>query len=287
LENQKATAEKPETTSFTPEFAASWAKWLPLLEKGAAELDQAMLSLARLHPGAQVLDVATGVGDPALAAARAVLPDGRVLASDLSPDMLRYGRKRAKAAGLTNLDFVEMDADRLDLSESAFDAVLSRWGLMFAKDLPSCLEVLYRSLKPGGRIVAAAWEEPQAVPVIEMGARVLRRELGLPPPLWGAGTPFALSDMGAFAEMLANAGFRGIERRRISVVYEFERAADYVEFRRERLPPALMEALGKLGETEQAQLWQVLETEVGRLASADGKLRLVNAAYCLAGGKAP
>lgn len=286
MKKQEPAGDKIETTSFTPEFAASWAKWLPLLEKGAAELDRTMILLAGIGPGARVLDLATGAGDPALAAARAILPNGQVVAGDFSPEMLDHGRRRAKEAGLVNIDFVEMDGNRLDLPASSFDAVLSRWGLMFVKDLPACLAALYRSLKPGGRIVAAAWEEPLRVPIIELGARVLRRELGLPPPVWGAGTPFALSDERAFKEMLTDAGFTDLQLKPIPVTYEFERAAHYVEFRRERLAPVLKNAVGKLNEAERKRLWQALEGEVAQLASADGKLKLVNAAYCLAGTKA-
>ena len=278
-------AEQPEASCFTPEFAKSWTKWLPILEKSAAGLDQLMIDLAGLGPGDKVLDVATGAGDPALAAARAVAPDGEVLAVDFSSEMLAYARKRAAQAGLSNLAFTEMDADRLDLPADAFDAVLSRWGLMFVKDLPACLTALNRCLKPGGFLVAAVWEKPAKVPVIELGTRILHRELGLAPPQWGAGTPFSLKDERAFADLLTAAGFAAIRRENVVVVYRFPVAADYLAFRRERMAPEVKFALESLSPRERDKVWQTLEAELVPMVGADGSLVMANSAYCLAGRK--
>ena len=61
---------------------------------------------------------------------------GKVIGTDQSPQMLAIDRERATDLGLTNVEFREMDAEALDLSEGAFDAVLCRWGLMFLPNLP-------------------------------------------------------------------------------------------------------------------------------------------------------
>ncbi len=110
--------------------AAAWDKWFHIIEGGAQGLSDRMVALAAIGPGARVLDVASGLGEPAVAAARRAGPEGAVLATDLSPEMLGYGRKRAEKLGLDNIEFRQMDAQALELPEASFDAVLCRWGVI-------------------------------------------------------------------------------------------------------------------------------------------------------------
>jgi ubiquinone/menaquinone biosynthesis C-methylase UbiE len=58
-------------------------------------------------------------------------PEGRVVATDISAEMLAFGRERAAAAGLGNVEFMESDASNLDLPHASFDAAVSRWGIIF------------------------------------------------------------------------------------------------------------------------------------------------------------
>ena len=92
------------------------------------------MELAGVQPGSRVLDVATGYGEPALTAARAAGPEGAVVATDISAQMLAFGRERAAKAGLENVEFVESEAASLDFPEGSFDAAVSRWGLIFEPD---------------------------------------------------------------------------------------------------------------------------------------------------------
>ena len=61
-----------------------------------------------MQPGSRVLDVAAGYGEPALTAARKAGPEGRVVATDISAEMLAFGRERAAAAGLGNVEFMRV-----------------------------------------------------------------------------------------------------------------------------------------------------------------------------------
>jgi ubiquinone/menaquinone biosynthesis C-methylase UbiE len=87
--------------------------------------------------------IATGIGEPAVTAAIRVMPNGKVVATDISPQMLAIARTRAKSLGLDNMmEFIESDGEKLELPEpsiSKFDAVLSRFGLMFLPNLPAAL----------------------------------------------------------------------------------------------------------------------------------------------------
>src|SRR5712691_7121810 len=111
-----------------------------------------LVELAALPPGAQVLDIATGTGWAAIAAAQHVGPTGRVLGVDLAPDMLERARQKVAAAGLTNVEFREGDAERLDVGNQSFDVVLCASALFFVPDMLAALREWHRVLKPGGQV---------------------------------------------------------------------------------------------------------------------------------------
>ena len=163
--------------------AAGWRTWYDVLEAEAAgqAVSRKLVALAGLKPGDTVLDVATGYGEPALTAARAVTPRGRVVATDIAADLLAFGKERANAAGLDNVDFLESDAEALRFEDGSFDAILSRQGLQFLPDVLGTLGRLYVALKRGGRIAAAVWGSPDVVQ-FALVIPIILRELDLPVP---------------------------------------------------------------------------------------------------------
>ena len=80
--------------------AAGWQAWWETLERGAQKVSDKIVELAEIEPGHKVLDIATGIGEPAVTAARRVKPHGKVLATDISPQMLLIARTRSKSLGL-------------------------------------------------------------------------------------------------------------------------------------------------------------------------------------------
>src|SRR5262249_16901860 len=102
--------------------AKGWFDWQELMFGATAPVSERLVEMAGVKPGDQVRDVAAGSGEPALTAARVVGKDGRVVATDISPEMLSYGRERALAAGIDNVEFVETDASSLDFPPETFDA---------------------------------------------------------------------------------------------------------------------------------------------------------------------
>ena len=147
--------------------AAGWRRWHDVLEAEAAGqvVSRKLVELADLEPGDTVLDIATGYGEPALAAARAVLPRGHVIATDIAPDLLAFGRERAGRAGLDNVEFREADAETLEFPDETFDAVLCRQGLQFLPDVAGTLHRLNSALRSGGRLAAAVWGPLETVQV--------------------------------------------------------------------------------------------------------------------------
>ena len=204
-----------------------------------------------------------------------------MLATDLSAEMLGYGRRRAQKLGLGNIVFEEMDAQALAVPEAAFDAALCRWGLMFLPDLEAALAGVRRCLKPGGRFVTAIWGPAQEAPGVGLGARVIRAHLGMAPPEEGAGTPFAFSDVGAFERRLETAGFTEVRGEWVTVPFVFESAEEFTRFRRDRSGP-LKRQIADFPEAEREAAWRALTEAARAFEAPDGGLRMDNQAYCVA-----
>ena len=111
-----------------------WQRGAAVRGQAFAAATELMLDLAELETGNRVLDVAAGTGEQTLAAARRVGPTGRVLATDIAPGMLEVAAEEARQAGLPNVETRVMDAQSLDLEADAFDAAISRRGLMLIPD---------------------------------------------------------------------------------------------------------------------------------------------------------
>src|SRR3990170_5944531 len=111
--------------------AKGWRKRSDLIDAATAPVSKRMVELAHIEPGSRVLDVAAGYGEPSLTAAAVAGPEGKVVATDISAEMQQYGRERAAAAGLENVEFVESEAASLDFPAESFDAALSRFGIIF------------------------------------------------------------------------------------------------------------------------------------------------------------
>lgn len=271
---------RPKPEAWDPKRAAAWDKWFPILEEGAQVLSDRMVELAGIGPGDRVLDVATGLGEPAATAARAVGPDGQVDGVDLSPGMLDFARRRADRLGLTNVAFREADANALGAPDTPYDAILCRWGLMFMSDLTATLRAFRGLVKPDGRIAAAIWGPPEDAPSLSMGNRIVLSALGLPPPNEGAGTPFALSDVAAAQDAFADSGYLNVTGEWVPVTYKFESVDEFVRFRRERSKP-LEDRIAHFPSAERDAAWQAVAKAARAFADDSGVLRMTNRAYLI------
>jgi ubiquinone/menaquinone biosynthesis C-methylase UbiE len=258
--------------------AAAWHKWFHIIEAGAQTLSDRMIERAGVAPGQRVLDLATGMGEPAVTAARRVGPRGWVEAVDLSADMLEFGRRRAVDLGLGNIAFRQGDAAALDLAAASFDAVLCRWGLMFMADLERILAALHDCLKPGGGFAVAVWGPPEHAPALSLGARVIRKALAMPPPDEGADTPFAWADVAALEQLIAVAGFRDLRTERVDVTFRFESPEQFVAFRKDR-SGALIAKIADHPAGRQAAAWRALGEAARCYQTADGEVQMDNRAY--------
>lgn len=106
-----------------------------------------MVDYAKIKHGQKVLDVATGTGMVAIAAAQAIGNEGRVQAIDLSEGMIDTAQKNMSRTGLSNIDFHIMDGENLEFKNNYFDVITCSYGLFFMPDMPAALKMLVKSIK--------------------------------------------------------------------------------------------------------------------------------------------
>src|SRR5262245_17051193 len=169
---------------------------------GAATLDR-----ARLVSGERVLDVGCGNGAMTLEVAERVTP-GTAVGADLSEPMVAIARGRAQGVGMENVSFVVADAQVDDLG-GPFDAIVSRFGIMFFDDPDAAFANLAGSLTPDGRMSFACWAPAMenAWVAVPMGA--VLEAVGPPPgglPQPGQAGPFRYADPGALLDSLERSG---------------------------------------------------------------------------------
>ena len=116
-----------------------------------------LIELAALRPGEKVLDVACGTGLVTFRAARIVGPSGSVTATDISDAMVQHVMREAERRTAPNVVATRMGAESLEFADATFDVALCALGLMYVPDPVAALKEMLRTLKPGGRTVAAVW----------------------------------------------------------------------------------------------------------------------------------
>lgn len=258
--------------------AGAWRDWWSVFDRGAGELVRRMLAAARIGPGQRVLDVATGIGEPALSAARAVGPEGRVVATDLSPAMLAHARARAAEARLANVELLERDAEELGLESAGFDAALSRFGLMLLQRPERAVRGIRAALRPGGRLAAAVWCEAPAVPFLATAGRVAREVLGVPPPPPDEPGPFRLGAAGSLEALLDDAGFEDATTEVVGVRFEFDSPERYAAFTGE-LSGSLRRLLSERTEAEVRAVREAIAGAAESFTGPGGRVAFENRAW--------
>ena len=201
--------------------AGGWERRGDWFDRNSGNLAGWLCDAAGLEPGNTVLDLACGSGQPSATAAERVRPGGRVVATDLSLDMVAVTKRKAEKLGLDNLEAREMDMQALAFPDASFDAATCRFGLMFCPDPVKAASEIRRVLKPGARFATAVWDVPAKNPFFTSITGVLGEFVPLPPPDPAAPGVFRLAPPGELERVLKAAGFSNIavEARPITLTY--------------------------------------------------------------------
>jgi len=193
---------------------------LRFFDNAAAKLPQVF----NFNGDEQLLDVAAGTGTPALVCA-ANLPRGKVTAVDFSAGMLAQAEAKARAAGVENIAFRQMDMTAMTLAEASFDAANCSFGLFFVEDMVGTLRHIASRVKPGGAVVTTHFIEGSFEPLSEL-FREQVSNYGVEPP------PYGWMRLGTEAlnrELYQQAGLEEIETFRFDVGYRFDSAGEWWE----------------------------------------------------------
>lgn len=258
----------------------AFLKCSTLYEPYEEPVNTRLIELAEIDTGHTVVDVATGIGDPALSVARRVGPAGRVIATDQSAAMLAAAEKRARDRGLTNIEFRQLDANEYDFPAETIDAVVCRWGLMFLSDLADALGRMRRSLRAGRCLAAATWDEADKVPIISLRRRVMQ-DFDIPS---GPLDPFRLSSAAALGSAATAAGFEEVHVARSVVPYEYASADAFVNAQRTAHESRLTALLARPAQ-QQAEFWRALGVAAQPYTGADGVVRMPSEILLMAARK--
>ena len=233
--------------------ASGWERWGDWFERNSGNLSGWMCDAAGVGPGRHVLDLACGPGPLATLAAERVRPDGRVVATDLSPDMVAITARKKQRLSLDNLEVLEMDMQALTFPDASFDAVTCRFGLMFCPDPVRGAAEARRVLRPGGRIAIAVWDVPAKNPFFTAVSGVLGEFVAMPPPDPTAPGVFRLAPPGELERVVAAAGFSHIVIETRPLMLSYASLDEYWQIQTELAAP-LRAAIAALSADDIARL---------------------------------
>lgn len=207
--------------------AGGWEKWDRFFDEQMAFLNHRLVADARLRSGMRVLDLGSGTGYPALLAAQTVGPSGNVTGIDLAEQMLEAARRKAASLKLSTITFKTGDVTTLPFEAASFDAITTRFCLMFLPEIPKAVAEIARILKPDTWVAAAVWSAPERNPYLKIPIDVIKQFVELPPPDPRAPGIFRLAKPGELASMLEQAGLANISEQEFLGDVRFAVADDY------------------------------------------------------------
>jgi SAM-dependent methyltransferase len=209
-------------------MAPGWERQREQRARVAAPVTEWLVRELAPQPGDVVLELAAGQGDVGFAVAPSLGESGRLIASDFSAAMLEIARLRGEALGLTNVEFLELDAEALDLEESSVDGVVCRWGYMLMPHPAVALAETRRVLRPGGRLVFAVWAGADRNPWISAAGRIMVARGHMPPPQPGEPGMFVLADKAELRALVEGAGFADVQIEDVPVLNDYPDVDEYV-----------------------------------------------------------
>jgi SAM-dependent methyltransferase len=218
-------ANADQLRAWNGDEGAYWATNADHFERALAAYRDAFFDAAAVTARDRVLDVGCGTGHATRDAARAA-SDGFALGVDLSSAMLEVARRRAAAAGLTNVRFEQADAQIHPFEPGRFDVAVAHTSAMFFGDRVAGFANVGRALRRGGRLVLLTWQPPTANEWIRELSTALAAGRALPAPPPDAPGPFTLAEPDVIRAVLTAAGFRDIRVEGTTAPMWFGRDAD-------------------------------------------------------------
>jgi ubiquinone/menaquinone biosynthesis C-methylase UbiE len=263
-------------------LAAGWEKWDEIIMDQLAPVSAAMIDRLGITEDHRHLDVAAGTGEPGLSIAR-LAPRGRVVLTDLAQEMLHIASRRAVARGIANIDTTACSADDLPFADATFDSVSVRFGYMFFPDLAKATAEFTRVLRPGGRLCASVWTEPEANPWATIVTHAIAPAAVVRPTDPDSPNMFRCAAERCIGSLYEGAGLCDVAEWDVAVELETRSPAQYWEMISEHVSLAV----AALRHIDGASRDRIRATAIERVSAfeQDGTVRVPGVARCIVGRK--
>ena len=261
-------------------LSTSWDKWDSIIMDQLAPAGAAIIEGLGIARDQQHLDVASGTGEPGLTIARRA-PKGRIVLTDLVAEMLEIAERRAEAAGIANVETKVCSADDLPFDDATFDSVSVRFGYMFFPDMAKATAEFVRVLRPGGRLGAAVWVDPDDNPWTTIAMQAIGSEVELPPLDPDGPSMYRCAAPGFIGTLYHQAGLHDVEERDVAIELVTESPDQYWEVISDHV--SLVSAvLRRVDEAARARIREIAIAKVSAFAH-DGQVRVPGKARCVLG----
>lgn len=264
------------------EMAPGWDRHRDYMWQTTRHVAEWLVEQVRPQPGHVILDIAGGPGDNGFLAAERVGDSGKVIVTDFAPQMVETARRRAEEMGLSNVETMVLDAERMELADDSVDGIVCRWGFMLMLDPRSAVKECRRVLKDGARLALSVWAGPDKNPWVTTTGMTMM-QLGHEPAgdPFGPGGMFSLADHDTLRSLLTGAGFTDVVIEEMPVEWRYESFDQSWEFSTE-VAGALASIVRALPPNEVERFRAALEANEEPFRTEDGGLVLpgvtVNAA---------
>jgi SAM-dependent methyltransferase len=214
----------------------AWSSVAPDWGELADRIDQQLRSAADWiieavspQPGDRVLELAGGPGTLSILIAERVSPDGTVLHSDFSEEMVKVAWQRFESEGVGGIEARVMDAEQIELPDGSMDVVVCRMGYMLMADPGAALRESARVLASGGRLALAVWTDAPSNPWVSLAMQAVAAELNAPPPPPDAPGLWSLGERQRVEGLLRDSGLNDTRIEILDGRAEYESTAQWVE----------------------------------------------------------
>lgn len=276
-----ATVRESQRTAWAG-LSAGWEKWDALIMGQLGPVSDAMIGRLEIASDQRHLDIAAGTGEPGLSIAR-LAPRGRVVITDLVPEMLAAAERRALAKGITNIETQVCSADELPFDDGSFDSVSVRFGYMFFPDLAKASGEFARVLRPGGRLCASVWAKAEENAWTSVVVQAIATEIEVPPPDPNGPNMFRCAAPGTVSALFEGAGLRDVAEWEVAVELVTASPEKYWDMISEHVSLAAA-ALKKVDAAARERIKVELIERV-RAFEVGGEVRAPGMARCIVGRK--
>ena len=265
--------------------ARYWDKYRDLIAQMFAPLTSGLIEEAGIGPGARVLDVGGGSGEPALTISSVVGPNGSVMCTDPVAGMVETAQAEAARRELTNIQFRQCSADELPFDDGAFDVAVGRLSAMFFAEPVTAMREALRVVRDDGCVAFAVWGSEEANGFLSIVNDVVDRFAGSEEQDPDAPDAFRFAERGKLAAILEKAGAKQVTERQLNFQIEAPISFEQYWQLRTEMSESLRRKLASLAPDQLPNLKQAA-ADATRRYFADGKMSFPAEALIVSGRRA-